>query len=192
MVDRLAVSSIHATLSRVRRKVRVWGIPVSYLAKELGVSRQYAWQLVHYRTPISLARARELEVRVDEVIRGRRHLSSMGNHLRAARIAAGLTLKEVAQMIGYSWVGVERWERDVCLPKPGVLWHLLSLYGVQASGQTEGRSGRAGHLAERGSGGAREELAIALTAMSGSSAALRPAASWSNRTQSPLSAAGGM
>jgi hypothetical protein len=34
-------------------------------------------------------------------------------------------------MIGYSWVGVERWEKDVCLPKPGVLWHLFTLYGAR-------------------------------------------------------------
>ncbi|MCK5573987.1 MAG: hypothetical protein KAJ12_14550, partial [Bacteroidetes bacterium] len=39
-------------------------------------------------------------------------------------------------LIGYSWVGVQRWERDQCLPKPGVLWHLLNLYGV--AGQNGG------------------------------------------------------
>jgi len=33
-------------------------------------------------------------------------------------------------MIGYSWVGVARWEKNQCLPKPGVLWHLCNLYCV--------------------------------------------------------------
>ena len=33
-------------------------------------------------------------------------------------------------MIGYTWVGVERWEKNLCRPKPGVLWHLCSLYCV--------------------------------------------------------------
>jgi hypothetical protein len=27
-------------------------------------------------------------------------------------------------------VGVERWEKNICRPKPSVLWHLLTLYGV--------------------------------------------------------------
>ena len=41
-----------------------------------------------------------------------------------------MTLKEVARAIGYTWVGVERWEKNICRPKPSVLWHLLTLYGV--------------------------------------------------------------
>ena len=56
-------------------------------------------------------------------------MRSFGEQLRAARLASGLTLKQVAGLIGYSWVGVERWEKDVCRPKPGVLWHLFTLYG---------------------------------------------------------------
>ena len=66
---------------------------------------------------------------VDTIIAQRKHMRSFGEQLRAARIASGLTLKQVADMIGYSWVGVERWEKDVCRPKPGVLWHLFMLYG---------------------------------------------------------------
>lgn len=57
--------------------------------------------------------------------------ASFGAHLRAARISAGFTLKEIAGLIGYTWVAVQRWEKDVCLPKPGVLLHLRSLYGAQ-------------------------------------------------------------
>ena len=41
----------------------------------------------------------------------------------------------VAGLIGYSWGGVERWEKDQCVPKPGGLWHLFSLYGI---GEGEG------------------------------------------------------
>src|SRR5512143_485207 len=117
-------------LARTRREMKQWGISVSYLARQMGVSRQYAWQVIHQRTVVSEERARALNRSVEAIISGRRHLATFGDRLRAARVAAGLTLKQVAALIGYSWVGVERWERDVCLPKPGVIWHLLSLYGV--------------------------------------------------------------
>ncbi len=106
-----------------------WGITVSFLAGQLGVSRQYAWQVVHYRAPLSTEKAAEIERVVDTIIVQRRHIRSFGEQLRAARIASGLTLKQVADMIGYSWVGVERWEKNICRPKPGVLWHLFMLYG---------------------------------------------------------------
>jgi DNA-binding XRE family transcriptional regulator len=122
-------SDIIARTDRIREKMRRWGIPVSFLAGQLAVTRQYAWQIVHYRTPLSTDRAEEIERVVDTIIAERQHAQSFGERLRAARIASGMTLKEVAEKIGYSWVGVERWERDVCLPKPGVLWHLFSLYG---------------------------------------------------------------
>jgi DNA-binding XRE family transcriptional regulator len=111
-------------------KMRGWGITVTYLATQLGVSRQYVWQVVYYRTMVSRQKAREVEAAVDSIIALQKHLQTYGDRLRAARISAGLTLKQVAEKIGYSWVGVERWEKNVCLPKPGVLWHLRSLYGV--------------------------------------------------------------
>jgi transcriptional regulator with XRE-family HTH domain len=110
--------------------MKPWGITVSYLADQLGVSRQYAWQVVHYRTLVSLDKAQEIERKVDVIIEEGAHVRTFGDRLRAARISAGLTLKEVAAMIGYTWVGVERWEKNVCLPKPGVLWHLCSVYCV--------------------------------------------------------------
>jgi transcriptional regulator with XRE-family HTH domain len=116
-------------MARVREDMKRSGITVSFLAAQLGVSRQYAWQAVRYRTPISTDRAREIAGTVDRIIAQRSHIRSFGEQLRAARIASGLTLKEVAGMIGYSWVGVERWEKDICRPKPGVLWHLFTLYG---------------------------------------------------------------
>jgi len=115
--------------ARVRHNLKRWGITVSFLAEQLGVSRQYAWQAIHYRTPLSTERAAEIERTVDTIIAQRKHMRSFGEQLRAARIASGFTLKQVAEMIGYSWVGVERWEKDICRPKPGVLWHLFMLYG---------------------------------------------------------------
>jgi transcriptional regulator with XRE-family HTH domain len=170
-------------LTRTRRKMKQWGITVSCLARHMGVSRQYAWQVVHHRTVVSEERARELDQSVEAIILGRRHLATFGDRLRAARVAAGFTLKQVAALIGYSWVGVERWERDVCLPKPGVLWHLLSLYSVsQSSFETSRVSpsptahrGHSGHGALRGTFGAREDLALSLRATTGgiSSAAQR-------------------
>ncbi len=122
-------ADIATVLTRVREDMNRSGITVSFLAAQLGVSRQYAWQAVHYRSPISMERAREIAVVVDRIITQRSHIRSFGEQLRAARIASGMTLKEVAGLIGYSWVGVERWEKDICRPKPGVLWHLFTLYG---------------------------------------------------------------
>lgn len=124
-------SQADAVLTRVRRKIQPWGLTVSYLARHMGVSRQYIWQAINGRARVSLQRSEQLEAAVDGIIMARRHMSTFGGRLRAARIAAGLTLKQVAALIGYSWVGVERWEKDLCLPKPGVLWHLLSLYGIE-------------------------------------------------------------
>ena len=116
---------------RTKAKTVRWGITLTFLAAELGVSRQFVWQAIHYKIPLSVTKARSIERAVDNIISRQAHLTSFGARLRAARLAAGLTLKQVASMIGYSWVGVERWEKDICLPKPGVLWHLLTLYGVR-------------------------------------------------------------
>jgi transcriptional regulator with XRE-family HTH domain len=55
---------------------------------------------------------------------------SIGGRLRTARLAAGLSLKQVAGVISYTWVAVQRWEKGACLPKPGVLRHLAHLYHV--------------------------------------------------------------
>jgi transcriptional regulator with XRE-family HTH domain len=121
---------IEDIVERIRTKMKPWGITVSYLAEKLGVSRQYAWQSVHYRTVLSRAKALEIERTVDTIIHDRAHIPTFGDRLRAARISAGLTLKEVAAMIGYTWVGVERWEKNHCVPKPSVLWHLCNLYCV--------------------------------------------------------------
>jgi len=114
--------------NRIRAKMRQWGITLTFLAERLGVSRQYAWQIVNYGTAISLERAQDIERQLDAIIGERAHMRTLGERLRAARHSAGMTLKQAAQLIGYSWVGVERWEKNLCLPKPGVLWHLLNLY----------------------------------------------------------------
>lgn len=127
---------VEEVVQRIREKMRPWGITVSFLASQLGVSRQYAWQIVNYRTFLSLEKAVEIEHEVESIITKKSHIRTFGDRLRAARKSAGLTLKEVASLIGYSWVGVQRWERNQCLPKPGVLWHLLNLYGV--AGQNGG------------------------------------------------------
>jgi transcriptional regulator with XRE-family HTH domain len=130
MARRTKDGRVAEVVERIRTKMQPWGITVSFLASRLGVSRQYAWQIVHYRTAMSFERACEIEAIVDTIIAEKSHMKTFGERLRAARRSAGLTLKEAARLIGYSWVGVERWERDLCLPKPGVLWHLLSLYGL--------------------------------------------------------------
>jgi len=124
------VREAEEVVDRIRTKMKQWGITATFLAAQLGVSRQYAWQIMHYRTFLSVERALEIENTVDAIITQQKHVRTVGDRLRAARISAGLTLKEVAGAIGYTWVGVERWEKNVCRPKPSVLWHLLTLYGV--------------------------------------------------------------
>jgi transcriptional regulator with XRE-family HTH domain len=119
-------------VERIGNKMRQWGITLSFLASQLGVSRQYVWQALRGQSPVSEHRAVSIEYAVDSIIAQEKHMRSFGERLRAARIASGYTLKEVAAMIGYSWVGVERWEKNLCRPKPGVLWHLFSLYGLDA------------------------------------------------------------
>ncbi len=121
---------VEEIIQRAAAKMKHWGITVTYLATQLGVSRQYAWQVLYYRTLVSRAKALFVEAAIDSIIERQSHVQSFGDRLRAARTSKGLTLKEVADRIGYSWVGVERWEKNVCLPKPGVLWHLRALYEV--------------------------------------------------------------
>ncbi len=130
MTEFTRLKHIEEAVSRIRKNMRQWGITMSFLANQLGISRQYAWQIVYYRTPISLRKAREVESAVDGIIAQQKHMPTFGDRLRAARISAGLTLKEVARIIGYTWVGIERWEKNICRPKPGVLWHLFSVYGI--------------------------------------------------------------
>ena len=120
---------VQEVVTRIAEKMKRWGITVTFLSGQLNVSRQYAWQIVHYRTSLSKERALEIERTVDAIIAQERHVQTFGDRLRAARIAAGMTLKQVAEALGYTWVGVERWEKNLCLPKPGVLMQLMDLYG---------------------------------------------------------------
>ncbi len=116
--------------AQTRHRMRPWGITISDLAMNLGVSRQYVWQVLYGKIPVSEQKREEIDATIDRMVNTRRFGSSFGQRLRSARIGAGLTLRQAAARIGYSWVAVERWEKDVCLPKPGVLWHLRHIYGV--------------------------------------------------------------
>ena len=116
--------------AEIRARMRPWGITITELAMTMGVSRQYVWQVLYARTPVSEQKRREVASALDILICERRSGGSFGQRLRAARLCAGLTLQQIAGQIGYSWVAVERWEKDICLPKPGVLWHLRHVYGV--------------------------------------------------------------
>ncbi len=123
---------VQVIVEGIAGKMKRWGITVTFLASQLHVSRQYAWQIVHYRTSLSVERAQEIEQVVDAIIEQGRHVRTFGDRLRAARRSAGLTLKEVGQALGYTWIGVERWEKNLCTPKPGVLDRLMDLYGVRS------------------------------------------------------------
>jgi transcriptional regulator with XRE-family HTH domain len=165
---------VQSVVERIRRNLRRWGIGVSRLARQLRVTRQYAWQIVHYRTQLSLDRAIEIEREVNAMIAARGHLKTFGDRLRAARLSAGLTLKEVAGMIGYTWVGVERWEKNICRPKPGVLWHLCSVYEIPI-GAVESPSGSGGSSSGRvPHPGIRTELAETLMSEDGILGSPRP------------------
>ncbi len=119
-----------ARIAEIRREMRRWGMTPAQVAMGLGVSRQYVWVILQGRTYVSDAKLDEIEKLVGQWIARQKEAGTAGEQLRAARLYAGLTLKEVADLIGYSWVAVERWEKDRCLPKPGVLWHLRHLYCV--------------------------------------------------------------
>jgi len=110
--------------------MRPWGVTITDIAMEMGVSRQYIWQVLYGKTPVSERKASEVAQYVERIIARHKAGVSTGERLRRARIGAGMTLKQAAAQIGYSWVAVERWEKNVCLPKPGVLWHLRHVYGV--------------------------------------------------------------
>lgn len=88
------VPEVDEVVQRIQKKMKPWGITLSYLAGRLGVSRQYAWQIVHYRTILSRAKALEIEKAVDTIIDERAHVRTFGDRLRAARISAGYTLKD--------------------------------------------------------------------------------------------------
>jgi transcriptional regulator with XRE-family HTH domain len=118
------------TGSGMRSRMRPWGITITDIAMEMGVSRQYIWQVLYDKIPVSDEKAVQISASIDVLIARQTSGTSMGERLRRARIAACLTLKEAAARIGYSWVAVERWEKNICLPKPGVLFHLRHIYNV--------------------------------------------------------------
>ena len=119
-----------AAVHSMRAKMAEWGINHTFLARCLGVSRQYVWQVFNAPSSISAERAREIDQAIDLIIERQMHLRTLGDRLRAARRSAGMTLKEVAKRIGYSWVVIERWETNVALPSLEVLLRLCGVYGV--------------------------------------------------------------
>jgi len=179
------VPEVDEVVQRIQKKMKPWGITLSYLAQHLGVSRQYAWQIVHYRTILSRAKALEIERAVDSIIDERAHVRTFGDRLRAARISAGYTLKEVGSMIGYTWVGVERWEKNQCVPKPGVLWHLCNLYCVGEDWFREcfPQGGAQGPFRLDHRMGIRGELAAMYLTAAGRRPVMAPAATSSRRRE---------
>jgi transcriptional regulator with XRE-family HTH domain len=125
-----AETGVVAAVQNISGKMEEWGVSHTFLAGQLGVSRQYVWQVLNQPTALSSAKARVIEEVVDLIIARQMHLRTLGDCLRAARRAAGLTLKEVAARIGYSWVVVQRWEKNVCLPSLEVLLRLCGVYGI--------------------------------------------------------------
>jgi len=119
-----------AAVHTMRAKMAEWGISPTFLARSLGVSRQYVWQVLNAPSSLSAGKAKALEEAIDMIIEKQMHLRTLGERLRAARRSAGMTLKEVAKTMGYSWVVIERWETNVALPTLQVLLTLCGVYGV--------------------------------------------------------------
>jgi transcriptional regulator with XRE-family HTH domain len=126
----VAESEVVAAVERITGKMDEWGVSHTFLAGQLGVSRQYVWQVLNQPSALSLEKSRTIEEVVDLIIARQMHLKTLGDRLRAARRAAGLTLKQVAATIGYSWVVIQRWEKNVCLPGLEVLLGLCDVYGI--------------------------------------------------------------
>jgi plasmid maintenance system antidote protein VapI len=61
------VPEVDEVVQRIVKKMKPWGLTLSYLAQNLGVSRQYVWQIIHYRTVLSRAKALEIEKAVDRM-----------------------------------------------------------------------------------------------------------------------------
>ncbi len=117
-------------IAAIRHAMRRSDMTTTQVAMRLGVSRQYVWAILRGRSFVSDAKLDEIERLVHEWTARWEEGVTAGRRMRAARLYAGFTLKEAADLIGYSWVAVERWEKDHCLPKPGVLWHLRYVYSV--------------------------------------------------------------
>jgi transcriptional regulator with XRE-family HTH domain len=117
-----------ARIAAIRQAMRQCGMTSVQIALGLGVSRQYVSVILRGKSYVSDAKLDEIEGLVSKWSTAQK--STAGQRLRAARLCAGLTLKEAADLIGYSWMAVERWEKDRCCPKPGVLWHLRHVYCV--------------------------------------------------------------
>jgi hypothetical protein len=116
--------------AEARRHLRAWGITYAMIADELSVSRQYIWQIVHRTVPVSPRMQAFVQETIAGLILEQQRSLTPGKRMRAARVISGLTLKQAAALAGYTWVAVQRWEKDICVPKPGVLWHLRMIYGV--------------------------------------------------------------
>ena len=125
-----AESCVAAAVERITRRMEEWGVSHTFLAGQLGVSRQYVWQVLNQPSALSEEKAEMIGEVVDLIIGKQMHLKTLGDRLRAARRAAGLTLKEVAAKIGYSWVVIQRWEKNACLPGLEVLLGLCDVYGI--------------------------------------------------------------
>ena len=61
------------------------------------------------------------------------------NNIKYARLNAGLTQNELADMIGVSRVSVWKWEKDLAFPHPRQLKAVADTLGTTVSKLLEGR-----------------------------------------------------
>ena len=131
-------------------KMKARGISHAFLASRLGVSRQYVWQILHRRGNLTTSRCLQIEMTIERIIHEEAHVRTLGDRLRAARRASGLTLKQVAVSLGCSWMAIERWEKNRHLPGIPLLLRMSALYGVTFEVGDNGGMVRRGFHVRRG------------------------------------------
>lgn len=60
-------------------------------------------------------------------------LSGIGQRIKAARQAAGLSRKDLAERLGVTANAISNYENDVSFPKPPVLFAMFGALGVDAN-----------------------------------------------------------
>jgi transcriptional regulator with XRE-family HTH domain len=100
-----------------------WRLEYGALASRLGIAEAQLWDHLHRLTHRGALRL-DGAVGLGE--------QGVGEKLRSARRRVGLSLKQAARLTGYTPAAVQRWEKEKCLPKPGVLLLLCSVYATLA------------------------------------------------------------
>lgn len=112
---------VRDSVGDIDAKTRDVGMAFSFLARGLGMWRQYLYKMLNVGDPLW---ADDVTVRTDMA-----HRATLGHRLKRVRVLSGLSIRAAADQIGYTHGSVARWEKDQYLPKPGVLLPCASSTG---------------------------------------------------------------